>query len=115
MALAKHRTKKYKQVQKAYHAKKYKIYRDQYRDSALIARYGISIKERDQIFADQGCCCAICKTKEPVGVGWCVDHDHETKKVRGVLCQNCNQLLGHAKDNIYTLYNAIEYLKINQI
>ena len=39
-----------------------------------------------------------------------IDHSHETGKVRGLLCHNCNMLLGHSKDNINTLENAIMYL-----
>ena len=40
-----------------------------------------------------------------------IDHDHTTKKVRGLLCLWCNTVIGFAKDNIETLKNAITYLK----
>ena len=40
-----------------------------------------------------------------------VDHDHITGSNRGLLCTNCNFLLGYAKDNIFILINAIQYLK----
>jgi hypothetical protein len=40
-----------------------------------------------------------------------VDHDHSTGKVRGLLCQSCNTLLGTAKDNISLLYKSIKYLE----
>jgi hypothetical protein len=43
-----------------------------------------------------------------------VDHCHQTKRVRGVLCQHCNTLLGMAKDKIRVLRAAIKYLRTNR-
>jgi hypothetical protein len=41
-----------------------------------------------------------------------VDHVHdESPRVRGLLCQQCNTVLGFAKDSIATLLSAVEYLK----
>jgi len=39
-----------------------------------------------------------------------VDHDHETGRVRGIICSLCNVGLGMFKDNITSLENAITYL-----
>lgn len=39
-----------------------------------------------------------------------VDHDHETNVVRGLLCGNCNAMLGFARDDVGTLARAISYL-----
>ena len=41
----------------------------------------------------------------------CVDHDHKTGKVRGLLCHSCNTVIGHAKDDVSILNSAIVYLK----
>jgi hypothetical protein len=58
-------------------------------------------------------CCEICGTKVPGGNGgWSVDHNHKTKKFRGVLCNSCNALLGFCKDQIRILKKAISYLKV---
>jgi ribosomal protein S27AE len=42
-----------------------------------------------------------------------VDHCHKTKKVRGLLCLNCNQALGKMKDSPERLKAAIAYLETN--
>jgi len=39
-----------------------------------------------------------------------IDHDHQTGKVRGLLCGFCNALIGYAKDDISILKSAIKYL-----
>lgn len=39
-----------------------------------------------------------------------IDHDHDTGVVRGLLCNLCNLLLGHARDQQDVLRAAIEYL-----
>lgn len=41
----------------------------------------------------------------------CADHDHATKKPRGVLCSRCNKGIGHLDDSITLLEAAIEYLR----
>lgn len=56
----------------------------------------------------QGGCCAICKA--PKGNKLCVDHDHRTGKVRGLLCSNCNAGLGMFKDSEDLLQSAKGYL-----
>lgn len=50
--------------------------------------------------------CEICKIEKATDI----DHCHKTGKVRGMLCHNCNMMLGHAKDNKESLIVAIEYL-----
>jgi hypothetical protein len=73
--------------------------------------YGITQEQRDDIFVKQGSCCAICKSKYHGGRGWHTDHDHVTKKVRGILCHPCNLALGNVKDNVEILQALIEYLR----
>ncbi len=39
-----------------------------------------------------------------------VDHDHETGKVRGLLCHHCNVALGHLQDDPNTIKALLDYL-----
>lgn len=79
------------------------------RDTILKNRYGIMEFDYDQIFKKQGGVCAICKSP-PGAKRLDVDHCHTTKRLRGLLCNNCNRGLGHFKDNRAYLEKAITYL-----
>lgn len=72
--------------------------------------YGITIEERDTMLVAQGGTCKICQGVEHAKRGWAVDHCHKTGKVRGILCQACNIVLGHAHDDPWILRRMIEYL-----
>lgn len=41
----------------------------------------------------------------------CVDHNHKTGEIRGLLCGLCNSGIGHFKDKIKLLKKAIKYLE----
>lgn len=61
------------------------------------------------LLAAQRGVCAICG-RAPNGRAHHIDHSHSTGKIRGVLCMNCNQGLGHFKDDPTLLGQAIAYL-----
>jgi hypothetical protein len=74
--------------------------------------YGITLNEYHDIIKEQGGGCYICGKKlESGGKRLAIDHDHITKKVRGVLCFSCNKGLGLFYDNIHNLEKAVMYLK----
>ena len=79
----------------------------------LKTRYNITYDEYIQLYNSQEGKCAICKTPKPLGTvsGLYVDHDHKTRKVRGLLCPDCNSAIGKLKESEEVLMNAIEYLK----
>jgi hypothetical protein len=82
------------------------------RAKRLKMHYGITLQEYNEMFNRQNGCCAICKTHQSdLTVSLAVDHCHGTKKVRGLLCYNCNSGLGRFKDNISFLQEAINYLE----
>lgn len=81
-----------------------------YRRCMLKRRYGITLEEYEKMFAEQDGKCAICKGVCPTGRNLAVDHDHDTGKVRGLLCSRCNQGIGQLR-NIAILQSAITYLK----
>lgn len=74
--------------------------------------FGMSQSDWDQLFESQECKCAICGSDSPGRKDnhWCLDHDHVTKKPRGILCQGCNMGIGNFKDNSESLKMAIRYL-----
>lgn len=71
--------------------------------------YGISKIEWETLLAAQGEKCAVCSVPFE-GVNPCVDHDHETGEVRGLLCGTCNTGLGMFRDDPELLKRAAEYL-----
>lgn len=58
--------------------------------------YGITLEEYNRLSIRQNGVCAVCGTFQPTKAHsrLCVDHDHDTGKVRGLLCSKCNIGLG---------------------
>jgi hypothetical protein len=73
----------------------------------LKKRYGLTAQEVDVLVAAQGGRCAICREAPAEHV----DHDHQTGRVRGILCFNCNGGLGQFRDRHDVLTLAIAYLQ----
>lgn len=71
--------------------------------------YGLSEQDYMKLINDQKNICAICGMKDE-GKVLCVDHDHKTGKVRGLLYGNCNVGLGNFKDDPKILEAASSYL-----
>jgi hypothetical protein len=80
-----------------------------------IRKYGISVEQYEEMLVAQDGACAICG-KKPKGEKTSssrlnIDHDHQTKKVRGLLCNNCNNGLGKLGDSAEVLERAAAYLR----
>ena len=83
---------------------------EQKREYLLRSAYNMTLQDYDDLFELQDGKCAICGLPE-INKRFCVDHDHGTGEVRGLLCDNCNKALGHFFDNTENMKNAITYLK----
>jgi hypothetical protein len=78
--------------------------------------YGIEPGEAEGMHAAQDGRCAICRKPIPLGNGAastsaCVDHDHGTGLVRGLLCRKCNAGIGMFADDPGRLEAAAKYLR----
>jgi len=73
-------------------------------------KYNLTEGEFYELFDKQDGRCAICHVEMDKP---CVDHDHKTGRVRGLLCTQCNTGLGMFKDSIRNLASAIVYLEDN--
>ena len=74
-----------------------------------IVKYGLTVEQHAELLTSQNGVCAICK-KKPNG-NLCIDHCHNTNKVRGLLCSGCNTSIGLLEENVNYLLSAIDYLE----
>lgn len=75
------------------------------------AMYGLDPEQYKEMHRAQGGKCAICNEEPKTKRGLHVDHDHESGKVRGLLCHGCNVALGSFKEDVTLLNKAIKYLR----
>jgi hypothetical protein len=80
-------------------------------------RSGISRTKYLQLLEDQNHQCAICDQHEASVSRQTlfIDHDHATGKVRGLLCHQCNSLLGLAYDSVRILTRCMKYLERTRV
>ena len=92
-------------------------YRERHRRNRWKKIFGISLEQYNARLAEQGGSCAICRKPEtsltrsggyirPLSI----DHDHLTKRIRGLLCHKCNSALGLLYEQPELLRQAIRYL-----
>lgn len=85
------------------------------RNAHLKYQFGISQADYESMLLAQNGVCAICEAPEPGGGAACfhVDHDHETGRIRKLLCNRCNLGIGYFRDNPNLLRTAATYLETN--
>lgn len=79
----------------------------------LMGRFGLTLDDYVSMMDEQKGCCLVCGGSLDSGAKQspCVDHDHNTGKVRGLLCNRCNRGIGMLGDNYESVLKAAEYLK----
>jgi hypothetical protein len=85
------------------------------RNTEYRRKYGINLEQYDEMLKSQQGVCAICNKSCDTGMNLAVDHCHETNKVRGLLCKNCNTAIGLLKENVENMNKAINYIKFHTI
>lgn len=81
-------------------------------DRQYIRKYGMTAADKAAMLKAQGGKCAVCKSDTPGGRwGWVIDHNHNTGRVRGVLCHHCNTTIGNSLENVSRLEGIIKYLE----
>ena len=74
--------------------------------------YGLSPENITKMLVAQNGLCEICKRElDYERIGLCVDHDHETNEIRGLLCRTCNSGIGLLGDSVSNILRAAGYLK----
>ena len=79
------------------------------RSSYLQRKYGLTIEEYDQMLGSQDGRCGVCGREPSATYSLHVDHDHQTGRIRGLLCFVCNSSLGEL-DDFDLLWAALTYV-----
>jgi hypothetical protein len=93
----------------------YRKHADRWKTRHLQRSYGLTNEQWNNRFIEQGRCCAICKNPNPGRMGWHTDHNHETEKVRGILCGGCNLSIGLVHEDVTRLRSMIQYLEQDRV
>jgi hypothetical protein len=96
----------------------YAAHKRENKDAKLRRLFGISLEQYQTLVVRQGAKCAACH--KPLGkiadgaLRPVVDHDHESRRVRGIIHANCNCIIGFARENPTILDYLASYLRINR-
>jgi hypothetical protein len=78
---------------------------------ARLAFYGLTEEQYVELWEQCGGRCPLCGRKFARHRPACIDHDHRTWEVRGLLCGPCNYQVGVLHDNLSWLEAAARYLR----
>ena len=106
IAIASKRHKEHPEEHHKYYLKR----RREGRDTHLRKKYGIGIEDYESLLMEQGGVCKVCGNTD-TGKSLAVDHNHATRKVRGLLCSCCNPAIGYLKDSPILARKLADYLE----
>lgn len=77
------------------------------------SKLGITDGDYWRLYHQQNGVCGVCRSRlrSKRYKRFCVDHDHSTGEIRGLLCMNCNTALGLLKDDPECMERAIQWMK----
>jgi len=75
----------------------------------LRRKFDLAPEQYAEMLEAQGGACAVCRKEDRRALS--VDHDHQTGRVRGLLCSTCNQAIGLLGDDAAALRAALAYLE----
>lgn len=79
------------------------------RRAKTLKQYGITSFDYERLLEAQRGVCAICG--DPPNGSFAVDHNHASGVVRGLLCRQCNLVVGNAREAVWILQSAAAYIK----
>lgn len=79
-------------------------------DRRATVLYGVKPGFYKKMLAHQNGCCAICTRPRRKAKRMPTDHNHKTHRVRGLLCDTCNRIVGEWGDNPEIFLNGYRYL-----
>jgi hypothetical protein len=107
---------KNKEELKAWARAYYENNKEKAKSKELKRNFGISLHEYNLMFTEQKGKCACCGIHQnKLTRRFAVDHDHDTKLIRGLLCGNCNTAIGKLGDNIEGVMKALNYLEKHEL
>jgi len=87
------------------------LFKQKRKKAMLKEKFNMTVDQWDKLYENQAGKCDICGTHQSeLRRALAVDHDHVTNKVRGLLCDSCNNGLGRFKDSSDICLKASEYL-----
>lgn len=78
--------------------------------TTTLLKYKLTMDDYTALLDKQNGACSICGGP-PTQTSFCVDHDHVTGAVRGLLCKPCNTAIGNLKDDAELVRKALKYLE----
>jgi recombination endonuclease VII len=81
-----------------------------------VLKKGLTQDQYNAMLEQQGGGCILCGARSPgkIKKHFCIDHDHKTDRIRGLLCDACNRALGLFKDNPEILRRAAAYVEAHR-